>query len=131
MRSRLLILGFVTMLCCSCSRLPKLVIFNNTGVAVQVVTDKSRCDIPNGKAGEIWYPIENTMTITHPNGVWTYVVDRYPPPAYCEPTAQSNIHAQIESNGYIYVFLPTAPFPVRDLKPQPGGFPLVPSSTHI
>ena len=64
------------------------------------------------------------LIIEYKGKIWRYHVRDFPPKEYCEPVAASTIHAQLEQDGSIYVFLPGTKCPVSEKLPQPKGYPL-------
>lgn len=119
-------------MCCSliyltsCSKPAQILLYNNSGSDLEVRTDDGTDIIESGCSKRIKYPMESSLTIRKSSTVWVYKVNKFPPREFCEPTAAATIHAQIEADGRIYVFLPKTALPVEDLISQPDGFPLMP-----
>jgi len=110
----------------SCSRPARMKLYNHSGFDITIVSSRSDIEIANGQSSVFMFPAETSaLMIQVDSTAWEYEMP-YPPREYCDPTAASVIHAQLEPGGRLYVFLPNTQFPVTDLSLQPDGFPLEP-----
>ena len=107
---------------------PLIVLFNNSERDLTVYAEGKSYHVNRGATIEIQYPgNEQTMRIDNGVGSREYKV-LYPPPAYMSSRVFTAyvINCQIEADGLIYVLLPPASMPAKDLLPQPTGFPIKP-----
>jgi len=123
-----IMLGVCAGLFCSCSSPPKLILYNNTGSAIRVVSAGKEITIAAFEQKDIPFPAHTRkMTILFNTTKWRYHIN-YPPKEYCKPTACTRIKAQIEKDGSIYIGLPSLKLPFSSLPIQPDSFPLMPKN---
>ena len=128
--SLLFILAFVTFLVSSCSSIPIIVLFNNSGKNFTIYADDKVYYVKKESVIEVEYPSSQTMKIEDEGDTWEYKFT-YPPREYMPGRLlrMYEIHCQIEPDGSIYVLKPGVSMPVKGLPPQPDGFPLVPTQS--
>ena len=113
----------------SCDGAPVIVFLNNSGRTLNIHAENKNYRLEKSGVLEITYPATQKFTIanTDEGELWEYEVS-YPPKEYM-PSRGMNlgvIRCQIEANGEIYILTPEVSAPVKELSPQPKGFPLVP-----
>ena len=107
-----------------CTLKPYLVVWNNTGGPVTLKIEEQVRTLQAGASAQFRFP-GNTMEFaieTASKQVWRYKA-KYPEKSYI---SKNRIYVQIEQNGDIYVRRPDSSGVVRNLPPQPTGFPLKP-----
>ena len=114
----------------SCRLIPKIVLYNHTGVDITVHQGNRNYPIANEKTLSFRFPgaYTNVMTITAADKMWTYSRLPYPPAEFCQPLGHERIKVQIETDGMLYVLPHTNQFPLIELSGQPEGFPLKPET---
>jgi hypothetical protein len=116
----------------SCSLEPRLKLCNHTEADITISVEglKNQTTIAKGATAVFTFPFQQKhLVITTASSESRYDFP-YPPRQYCEPVAASVIHAQLEPDGKLYVFLPDTHLPAADLSAQPTGFPLTPISVQ-
>ena len=112
--------------CCnSCTPIPELIFWNNTGGKLEINSDGKLHSIPNGSSEIVRFP-GNTMKLSIRNvsgTVWHYAA-RYPSQAFI--LHHKRTFVQIQPDGSIYVLNPPAGGIVTNFPAQPPGFPLRP-----
>ena len=111
----------------SCSFPVKLVFCNNTGMNIvvtsSVASGSESFEIMSKETREVRFPGSSyRLTVVADSISWTYDV-HYPPGEFIEPGSHRKIKVQLESDGRIYVFVPSIDLPSDKLFPQPEGFP--------
>ena len=112
-----------------CQMPPLIVLFNNSENDLTIYAEGKSYHVNKGGTVEIQYPgNEQAMRIDNRVGSLEYKV-LYPPPSYMSSRVFTKyvINCQIEADGLIYVLMPGAMMPAKDLFPQPAGFPLTPT----
>ena len=114
----------------ACTRAPYLIVFNRTEVPLTIQRTppyESDVTIAPGSALRVRFPDAMELTVTAGAATWRYAV-RFPPRelARWSTLGRPEFQAQVEPNGRVYVLPPGATPPMRELPPQPPGFPLAP-----
>jgi len=128
---RILLAGAVAvMTIAACTRAPYLIVFNRTEVPLTIQRTppyESDVTIAPGSALRVRFPDSMELTVTAGGVTWRYAV-RFPPRelARWSTLGRPEFQAQVEPNGHVYVLPPDATPPMRELPPQPPGFPLTP-----
>ena len=107
-----------------CTKIPYLVLFNNSGFRLTVDAEGTIYSLSPGAVAEIRYP-GNTELLRIGSGsniAWEYKTT-YPDKSHMNG---NKFYVQIESNGSIYVLSPSAQGPVKEPPLQPKGFPWIP-----
>ena len=116
-----------------------IIIFNRTPSSITIQANNQEVTILKDSAGEI-YPHSLTpnlpMVVSSPDQTQRKVNKRYTiipfPRSYVRPLIGGikgyEVLFQVEPNGFIYVLPPGSDLPCLELKPQPKGYPLKPSS---
>ena len=108
-----------------CQKIPYFIFANNTGAPLVIVADQITVNVPVGEIRRIRFP-GTSMTLlikVTPNRNWSYNVT-YPDASYIH---NAKVYAQIEKDGFIYVFPTKTSKLATTLPPQPSGYPLKPN----
>jgi len=116
----------------ACTRAPYLIVFNRTEVPLTIQRTppyESDVTIAPGSALRVRFPDAMELTVTAGAATWRYAV-RFPPRelARWSTLGTPEFQVQVEPSGRVYVLPPGATPPMRELPPQPPGFPLTPSA---
>jgi hypothetical protein len=114
----------------ACTRAPYLIVFNRTEVPLTIQRTppyESDVRIAPGSAERVRFPDAMELSVTAAGTTWRYAV-RFPPRelARWSMLGRPEFQVQVEPDGRVYVLPPDAAPPVRELPPQPPGFPLAP-----
>jgi hypothetical protein len=110
----------------SCSYPAELLLYNNTGTIITVVSEGKSFVIPRESSETIPFPANTKeLLISGKEAEWLYRIE-YPPREYYQYVAHPKIKAQIEPDGSIYLAFPLSEFPLSRFPAQPVGFPLSP-----
>jgi hypothetical protein len=102
-------------------RPPGLRFWNNSGHAIQVVSDGRAVEVAPGRDGSLAY--SRSITIRVDDGhVWEYQLN----PLGGSHLSRNTILLQLESDGSLYVLPPADPGVRERLPAQPNGYPLLP-----
>jgi hypothetical protein len=125
MKTRLILMTtLATCLAVSCSRAPRLKLCNQTDADITITVEQWQTTITKGATAVFTFPFATKrLAISTSSKTWEYDFP-YPPREYCQSGGSAVIHAQLEADGRIYVFLPKTSLPAADLSTQPDGFPL-------
>ena len=114
----------------ACTRAPYLIVFNRTGVPLTIQRTppyESDMTIEPDSAHRARFPDSMQLTVMAGAATWRYAV-RFPPRelARWSTLGRAEFQVQVEPDGRVYVLPPDATPPIRELPPQPPGFPLAP-----
>ena len=131
MRPNALLAGAVAILAiAACTRAPRLVVFNRTGMPLTIRRTppyETDVTIAPGVAQRARFPDSMELTVLAGAATWRYAV-RFPPRemARWSTFGTAEFQFQIEPDGRVYVLPPTVQLPATEIPPQPPGFPLSP-----
>lgn len=120
----LCIIAFALIWIAGCTRIPHLVLWNNSGRTLVIDSDAKTYHCAQDEAVRMIFP-GNTMalSIRHgPSGSWRYEV-RYPEKKFI---IKNSIFVQIEPDGSIHLLAGETVEPAKSFPRQPVGFPLLP-----
>jgi len=132
--NRLLVLFFVLNLL-SCSPHVELIVFNNTGLTIDIVVhsgsgENEMLQVENGAPLAI--PFRGTRSWVVRSFNWRYESSHTLPPERFEIRPVTRIasifHLQLNRDGGVYLLDPSQPFPATEFVEQPLGYPLRPTS---
>ena len=132
-RPRRLLAALAAMLViAACTRAPYLLVCNRTDVLLTIRrTPPYEADftIAPGAIARLRFPDSMRLEVAAGMATWRYAV-AFPPRELARWTTLGTpeFRLQVEPDGRVYVLPPDATPPVRELPPQPPGFPLVPES---
>lgn len=119
----------LSVLCTGCTTFPIVVLYNNTGSDLLVITGKNRYALNVSEKLEFEYPAEKegTFEIQFVEGSWQYVLPYSPKEYYEVGVLRGKIKVQIENDGRKFIPKPLSIYPFTSIpQSQPEEFPLLP-----
>jgi hypothetical protein len=131
-RPRALLTAAAILAIAACTRAPYLVVYNRTDVPLTIRRTppyESDVTILPGDTARVRFPDAMRLEVAAGAATWRYAV-AFPPREMARWSTLSTpeFRVQVEPDGRVYVLAPDAMPPVRELPPQPPGFPLVPAT---
>ena len=112
-----------------CSVPTFLTLYNHSGVDLTFYTTSRTYQLNNNGYVTLKYPPSVMIKNNDGSRTWEYKII-YPPGKFYHPifpkSSEYEVFGQIEPSGSIYVVKPNLSLPVRELPPQPSGFPIIP-----
>ena len=119
-------LSILTLILLSCSYSPRIILFNNSQMAVTVKIDSKIYQINHSAPKEFELPGSNIIVIESENKTLKYKIPTIPIEYMPRVSGNREILFQLEPGFLIFVLKPTAQLPKLDFAIQPKGFPLSP-----
>ena len=103
-----------------------MVMINNSGTNLTVVTDRKAKVLPPATAVEVFWPTDSRLFISKPGGA-SFRYDTYPPPRRW--LNGHRVFVQVEADLSIFVVPSNTVKALPTLPKQPAHFPWLPQST--